>query len=191
MFDRTLTLIENTLITASFLFITLMSFINVLARYVFHGSISFTSELLINLAVLLTLVGASAVTRNGTHPSFSLLRDSLSGNRRKIVVVVICAAMVTFYGVFLWLGMDMVQKQQASGRLTPALQFPQWIFSLALPFGALLGVIRTVQVAYNEIRGREMFADEEAEAIAEAHRQTEASSASRPVSRTDGQDVES
>lgn len=168
MFDRSLTLIENALITVSFFIITIMSFVNVVARYVFHASISFTGELLVNLAVLLTLVGAAAVTRRGTHPGFSMLRDSLTGFRHKLLVVVICAAILTFYVMFLWLGLDMVEKQAASGRLTPALQVPQWIFSLALPFGAFLGAIRTIQVAVIELRGGETFVGEEAEAIAEA-----------------------
>lgn len=168
MFDRTLTIIENVIITTTFFVITMVSFINVVARYVFHGSISFTSELLINLAVLLTLVGASAVTRLGSHPSFSMLRDKLTGLTHKVLVLLVCAAMLAFFVVFCWLGFDMVQKQEASGRLTPALQFPQWIFSLALPFGAALGAVRTVQIAIIELRGGEAFISEEAEAIQEA-----------------------
>jgi C4-dicarboxylate transporter DctQ subunit len=62
----------------------------------------------------------------------------------------------------------MVVDQASSGRLTPALGVPQWIFSLALPFGALLGVIRTVQILVTELRGGEGFQSEETEAIEQA-----------------------
>lgn len=165
MFDIILRRVENAIIAITFLFITLLAFANVVARYVFHASFSFTSELLINLAVLLTMVGAAAATRLGTHPSFSLLRDSSRGVLHKVVVVLVCAGMLAFFLVLLWLGFETAMKQMESGRLTPALQLPQWIFSMGLPLGALLGSIRTVQVAVIELRGGEAFKGEEAEAL--------------------------
>ncbi|WP_051297886.1 TRAP transporter small permease [Brevibacterium album] len=180
MFDKVLTLTENVLMAVTFFTITMVAFVNVVARYVFSASLSFTGELIVNLAVLLTLVGASAATRMGSHPGFSLLRDSLRGGRRMAVALVICAAMFAFYAVFCWLGLDMVQKQAASGRLTPALGFPQWIFSLALPFGALLGGIRTVQIAVIELRGGQALVGEESEAI-EAAEAVRAEYAEPPV----------
>lgn len=165
MLDIILRRLENTLIAVTFLFITLLTFTNVVARYVFHASFSFTVELVINFAVLLTMVGAAAATRLGTHPSFSLLRDLSKGVLHKVVIIVICLGMLTFFAVFLWLGFDTAMKQLASGRLTPALQIPQWLFTMGLPFGALLGAIRTVQVAVIELRGGEAFKGEEAEAL--------------------------
>lgn len=168
MLDLILRRLENTIIALTFLFITLLAFANVVARYVFHASFSFTTELVINLAVLLTMVGASAATRLGTHPSFSLLRDSTKGVLHKLTIIVVCAAMLTFYVVFLWLGWDTAMNQMQSGRLTPALQIPQWILTMGLPIGALLGTIRTIQVAVIELRGGEGFQGEEAEALAAA-----------------------
>lgn len=170
MLDVILRRVENALIAITFLFITLLAFANVVARYVFHASFSFTSELLVNLAVLLTMVGAAAATRLGTHPAFTLLRDSSRGVLRKALVVIVCVGMLVFFAIFLWLGVETALKQLESGRLTPALQIPQWIFSMGLPFGALLGVIRTVQVAVIELRGGEAFSSEEAEAIQMAER---------------------
>ena len=168
MLDLILRRLENTIIALTFLFITLLAFANVVARYVFHASFSFTTELLVNLAVLLTMVGAAAATRLGTHPSFSLLRDSTKGVLHTLTIIVVCAAMLVFYGVLLWLGWDTAMNQLQSGRLTPALQIPQWILTMGLPLGALLGVIRTFQVGTIELRGGEGFQGEEAEALAAA-----------------------
>lgn len=165
MFDTILRRLENTIIAVTFLSITVLAFINVVARYVFHASFSFTSEILINIAVLLTMVGAAAATRLGTHPSFSLLRDKSRGVLHKIVIVLVCAGMLVFFLIFMWLGWNTAMSQFASGRLTPALQVPQGLFSLALPFGALLGAIRSVQVAVIGLRGGEAFHGEEAEAL--------------------------
>ncbi|KAM9862762.1 hypothetical protein ACI1US_01337 [Leucobacter sp. BZR 635] len=180
MLDAILRRVENTIIAATFLFITLLAFANVVARYVFHSSFSFTGELLVNLAALLTMVGAAAATRLGTHPSFSLLRDSTRGWLHKVVIALVCLIMLTFFLIFMWMGWDMAMRQFASGRLTPALQIPQGLLSLALPFGALLGIIRTIQVAVIELRGGDAFVGEESEALAAAAAQTDGDSETRP-----------
>src|SRR5699024_4282522 len=118
MLDSALRVIKNVIIAVTFAFITFLAFANVIARYVFRASFSFTSELLVNLAVLLTLVGASAATRNGSHPAFSMLRDGATGVARKIIVALVCLAMIAFLAIFCWLGYDMVVDQASSGRLT-------------------------------------------------------------------------
>ncbi|WP_430592391.1 TRAP transporter small permease [Humidisolicoccus flavus] len=151
MFDKILTSVENAIITIAFSAITLLTFVNVVSRYVFRGSLSFTVEIVISLAVLLTMVGASAAVRLGSHPGFEVLRTYAKGHLRTIVIVLITLATLAFYFVFMWLGLDMVQKQAASGRSTAALGIPQWFLSLALPLGALMGAVRAVQVCILQI----------------------------------------
>tara|TARA_R110002051_G_scaffold317518_1_gene398790 strand:- start:9360 stop:9857 length:498 start_codon:yes stop_codon:yes gene_type:complete len=155
MFDKILTGAENTIIAVAFSAITLLAFFNVVSRYVLHASIAYTAELVVNLAVLLTLVGAAAAVRLGTHPGFTLLKDSTHGIPRKVVVVIISLAMLTFYLLLLWLGFDMAMKQMESGRLTFALGAPQWIFSMSLPLGAALGALRSVQVVVRELLNKQ------------------------------------
>lgn len=190
MFDTILRRLENGIISITFLFITVLAFANVVARYVFHASFSFTSEMLVNIAVLLTMVGAAAATRLGTHPSFSLLRDKTHGVVHKVVIVIVCTGMLVFFVVFLWIGLDMAMRQFESGRLTPALQVPQGLFSLALPFGALLGAIRTVQVAIIELRGGGAFHSEEAEVLEAAGISTTGADpgTARTLDTTDGKE---
>ncbi|GAB3059968.1 TRAP transporter small permease [Sediminivirga luteola] len=151
MFDTILTRLENTLIVAAFGTITVLSFVNVVSRYLLHGSMSFTTELVINLAVLLTMVGAAAGVRLGTHPGFEVLPTISRGALRTVLVALITLATLAFFLMFLWLGLEMVSRQMATGRLTPALHWPQWVFSLALPAGAALGAIRAVQVAVVQV----------------------------------------
>ena len=54
--------------------------------------------------------------------------------------------------VLLWLGMHLVEGQQSQGRTTPALGVGQWILSLAIPVGAVFGVIRSIQMCVRNIR---------------------------------------
>jgi C4-dicarboxylate transporter DctQ subunit len=72
-----------------------------------------------------------------------------------VVVVAIAVAMFVFLAIFLWLGWDMVTSQLGRGRATPGLGLPQWILSLALPIGAILSMVRVVQLAVVTIRHNE------------------------------------
>ena len=46
----------------------------------------------------------------------------------------------------------MVSFQKLMNQKTPALGMPQWILSLALPLGALMCFIRTIQVIFEEAK---------------------------------------
>lgn len=173
MFDRTLHVFESIIVAVTFASITFIVFANVVSRYALHQSLSFTTELVINAAALLTLIGASAVVREGSHPGFNLLRASSNGLIQKTSIIFVSLMMLVFYGVFLWLGMDMAISQAESGRTTPALGIPQWAFSLALPLGALLGGVRTIQVGILGLKDSDVLADEEDIAIEHAEKAKE------------------
>lgn len=152
MLEKIMTRIENFIIIAAFVTMTIVYFANVVSRYVLNGSLSFTTEIVINLAVLLTMVGASAGIRLGTHPGFDLLPSIAKGSLRTGLVVLIAICTLVFFLLLLWLGWQTTSAQLAQGRLTPALNIPQWIFSMALPAGAALASIRAMQVGYIQIR---------------------------------------
>lgn len=152
MLDRILTRTENWVMVISFLAITLLAFVNVLSRYLLHASLSWSVEIIVGLAVFLIMVGTSAAIRGGAHPDFSVLKDGAKGPLRAVVIIVIGIAMAGFLLLLMWLGMDMVTKQLGSGRATPGLGIPQWILSLAIPIGALMGVIRSIQITLSQLR---------------------------------------
>lgn len=146
MFDKVLTVFENVVMSTAFAAIAVLAFTNVISRYVFHGSLSWSQEIVTALAVYLFMTGTAAALRLGAHPDFSALRDMAKGWLRVAMVVLIGVAIVAFFVVFMWIGLDMLSKQAAGSRSTIALGIPQWILTAALPLGALLGGVRAVQV---------------------------------------------
>lgn len=154
-FDKALTTVENTVIATTFLVLTVLAFINVVSRYLLHASLSWSNEIVVGLAVYTIMIGMSAAIRLRAHPDFTALRDTAPPALRRFVVLLVALAMFAFLAVLLWLGMDMVTSQLERGRTTAALGLPQWILSLALPVGAVLGMIRVAQMAVTTIRHRE------------------------------------
>lgn len=159
MIDKILTAAEKAVLITAFSVITLLVFVNVVSRYVLHASLSFSTELVTNLAVLMIMIGASLGIKYNTHPGFTVARDNSVGLTHKIIVTLICIVMIVFLAFLFWYGYDMASSQIASGRVTPALGIPQGWLSMAVPLGAALATIRTIQQLVLVWQGRDL--DEE------------------------------
>lgn len=143
---------EEIILFVSFVVITAITFINILSRNFMQLSLSFTEEVTINLLVLLTFVGTSLGVRRFAHLGFTLLYDKGSRTLKRVVVIVSSVASSLLFLILLYFGVDMVMFQMQIGQTTPALNLPQWIWSLALPIGAFLCLIRTVQALFIELK---------------------------------------
>lgn len=144
--------IEEVILFITLLVMTLISFANILSRNFFSLSISFTEEITINLFVLLTFVGTAVGVRKYAHLGFTLIFDKVNQSFKKIIIIFSTLMGLILFGVLLWNGLQMVSFQMTIGQKTPALGMPQWILSFSLPFGALLCVIRTIQVGIIELK---------------------------------------
>ena len=156
---------EEMILFVSFVIITGVTFINILSRNFMNLSLSFTEEVTINLLVLLTFVGTALGVRKFAHLGFTLLYDKGNKLTKKVVVIVSSVASLVLFAVLLYFGIDMVLFQMQIGQRTPALNMPQWVWSLGLPLGAFLCIIRTIQALFIELK--EVKALEEAEKAVE------------------------
>lgn len=145
--DRVLGTVENVLAAVPFAIVAVVAFVNVVSRYFLNAALAFTSELTVSLAVWMVMMGGVIALREGGHLGFSALHDTATGAVRSVMTVVITAAILAFLAVLLVFGIDMAVLQAGSGRTTPSIGIPQWLFTLALPIGALLGAYRTVQAS--------------------------------------------
>lgn len=63
----------------------------------------------------------------------------------KIFVAIATVVNCVFYGVLLYTGWQKVLSQMASGKHTYSLNWPEWVFSIFLPIGAVLLIIHTIE----------------------------------------------
>jgi len=131
---------------------TIISFANILSRNFANISLSFTEEITINLFVLLTFVGTAVGVRRYAHLGFTLIYDKVGTAWKKAIIIFSTLAGLVLFGVLFWYGIQMVLFQMDMGQKTPALGMPQWILSSSMAIGALLCVIRTIQVGLKELR---------------------------------------
>lgn len=144
--------IEEIIVVIALAAMTLVSFANIIMRNFANISLSFTEEITINLFVLLTFVGTAIGVRRYAHLGFTLIFDRVNAGLKKGIIIFSLLMSLLLFGVLFWYGIQMSMFQLQLGQRTPALSMPQWILSLSMPIGALLCIIRTVQVTIEELR---------------------------------------
>ncbi|MGC2941219.1 MULTISPECIES: TRAP transporter small permease [unclassified Brevibacterium] len=142
---RVIRFFEDWVVIASFMIIVIVTFVNVLSRYIFKASLAFSEELTINFLVVMTMMGAVVGIRLGAHLGFTYLVENAKGQVRKALLITGTVLIVLFLAVLLIWGGEMTIAQGLRGRATPSLGIPQWLFTLSIPLAGLLGIVRSIQ----------------------------------------------
>ena len=150
---RILDRIEEIVAAVCLSVMTILAFANVVARYVFSASFSFSEEITTYLFVLLSLLGTAIAARRRAHLGLTILTDVVNPGVRKILHIIGYVFAVAFTGAIFYYGIQMVLSQRQLHQVTANMQWPEWIFGSFVPIGALFATVRFVQVLAEEIRG--------------------------------------
>lgn len=131
---------------------TFITFANVVSRYILIQSWSFIEELTTVLFVWVTFLGASVATKRKGHLGLTILTDHLSPKLKKIVALFAVLLSVSLFAILLVYGVNMVISQYKTGQISPALGWPEFIFGLSIPSGALILILRFIELGYREAR---------------------------------------
>lgn len=137
--------IEELIIAVVLAVMSIITFLNVITRNFIQYSLSYTEEITINLFVLLTFVGAAIGVRRGAHLGFTLILEKSPAKIKKFLILFIGILSVFVFIIVTYFAIDMIMFQYQLGSTTPALRFPKWIFSLAIPLGTILCIYRTIE----------------------------------------------
>lgn len=129
---------------------TALTFINVCVRKFSDSQFAWTEELVVNFFVLLIMCGCALCAREGSLISLSLIYDSVSEKVRKVLTVIITVINLGFYVLVLKTGIDKVLTQMANGKRTSSLMWPEWVFTIFLPIGAVLLILHTVEFCVDQ-----------------------------------------
>ncbi len=147
--------IDMAVSAAVLVFMTALTFANVVSRYFIHASIAFTEELTTSLAVLFSLSGAAIAAKRGSHLGLSILTDSLPPRLQRILGAAAYLLSAVFCGALAYYGFFMVQHEYLLKQLTPALKLPEWIYGSFIPIGSIFLCVRFLGGAIRTIRRRE------------------------------------
>ncbi len=130
----------------------LLAFINVITRYFIHYSFAFTEEVEVACLVWLTVLGAAAGFRRGIHLGFNFLELRFPILGRRFLFPLASVLTIVTMCVLAWFSVFQIRDEFGLDIATEALGVPQWWYTLALPVGAVLMIVRVVEATWKELK---------------------------------------
>ncbi|OGA12174.1 MAG: hypothetical protein A2W68_13205 [Betaproteobacteria bacterium RIFCSPLOWO2_02_64_14] len=137
---------ERWLLAVSMAALCIITMANVVVRYFTNFSFAFTEEISVWLMVFMTLVGTATAFRSGSHINVTLLLDRLASGARRATELFALGASSLMFAIVAWYGARMAWDDFRYDVTSPALGWPQWIYSLWLPLLSALIVLRLLHV---------------------------------------------
>ena len=135
-------------ICAIVLFVMLiLTFINVIARYVLLASMPFVEELTCVGLMILSILGAATASKRGAHLGLSVITDLLPKTAKSVIALICDILSAAFCAAIVYLGYLMVQNQFANNVLSMGMSWPVWLYGIWLPIGGAVLFIRQIQLA--------------------------------------------
>jgi len=118
----------------------------ILSRFVFHVSLSWTTEVSVTLMIWMTFLGIAIAVRDRVQVAFELFEGKLTG-RWHVAVTLTQMLLMGFLLVSLawggWLFTQLGMEQQ-----TPS-GIPQWVSFAAVPVGSVLSLLHLTVCAWD------------------------------------------
>jgi C4-dicarboxylate transporter DctQ subunit len=168
MITKIINHIEEGFIALLLAAMTIITFSQVVARYLFNTGAVWALELTVFLFAWLVLFGMSYGVRVGAHIGVDLLVKNLSPRIQRVVGIIAILLCMTYAAILFKGGWDSLSLLLLIGIEAEDLPIPLWIPMLILPIGFALLFIRFAEAGWKLISGKEIemhLADEAKDAI--------------------------
>lgn len=147
--------LDEKISAAVLLFMLALAFVNVVARYVFKASLSYTEEITTMLLVFISTVGSGIAAKRRSHLGLSALTDLFPKKCQRFVgfYANFLGAVVSF--ILLYTGITMAINEYKLGQISIGLQVPTWIYCMFVPVGAAAMTYHFAKAAFLSLRGEE------------------------------------
>jgi C4-dicarboxylate transporter, DctQ subunit len=160
--------LEEGLIALILAVMTMITFTQVIARYVFNYSFVWALETNTFLFGALIFFGMAYGVRVGTHIGVDALVKTMRPRSARIAGAIAAALCISYSVIMFYGGWVYVDKMYQIGIEAQDLPIPQWVPRLVLPIGFGLLILRYSALLYRIVSGKESglhLADEAAEAL--------------------------
>jgi TRAP-type C4-dicarboxylate transport system permease small subunit len=136
--------IERAIGAAAMALICLISFANVVVRYLTDVSFAFTEEYSVFLLVVMTFVGSSLAIATGGHMRLTFFVDRLGRAGRFVCGLIAFAVTAAAFCLLIWYGAKLAHDEFLFGETSAGLGNPTWIYTIWLPLLSLAALLRLI-----------------------------------------------
>jgi len=135
---------EEYFCVASLAVMTLLVFVQVIMRYVFSNSLSWSEEVARYIFLWLSWVGASYAVRERAHFRVEIVINRIKGVPHWALEYVVLVSWFLTSFSFVWLGTELVLFLIENEQVSPAIELPmQWAYA-CMPCGCAMMCMRLV-----------------------------------------------
>ena len=146
---------EEILLVVLMVIMCAVIFIATVARFTGLFVIPWAEELARYCMIWVIFLGIGLAACNGEHFCVESLELFCSGTVLKIIYVLDSVLVVAFSIFASYYGVTILQKQMASGQVTPSLRWPMWIMYLSIPLGLILMALCYAWHTFEKVTGKE------------------------------------
>lgn len=121
---------------------TILIFIQVIMRYVFSNSLSWSEEMARYLFLWCSWIGASYAVKERSHFRVEMFANMIKGQSRKYYELLILIIWALFSLMMTWYGTELLLFIHDSGQISSAMEIPMTIPYASVPAGCGLMFIR-------------------------------------------------
>lgn len=138
---------EDSFCAIILLIMLILTFINVIARYIILASMPFVEELTCVGLMILSILGAATAAKRQAHLGLSVITDLLPQTAQRVIALICDLLSAAFCAAIVYFGYLMVQNQLNNNILSMGMSWPVWLYGIWLPIGGAVLFIREVQLA--------------------------------------------
>ncbi len=129
-----------------------LAFINVVARYVFNGSLTWASELTIYLFLWSTFFGAAYCFKKDAHISVDVIVEKLPPSWAKAMMLLVHVVTLVFLVAVAWYGYQYLLLEIDLDERSVDLEIPMWIPYSVIPVAFAFAAFRVAEKIVEIIR---------------------------------------
>ncbi|MDR3231882.1 MAG: TRAP transporter small permease [Synergistaceae bacterium] len=132
---------------------TLLVFCQVVMRYVFRNSLSWSEELARFIFMWLSWIGASYAVKERSHFRVEMFANLMKGRRRIRFELLILVIWFAFAAIMTWLGTRLTIFLMEKRQISPAMEIPMsWVYA-SVPAGCGLMAVRLIVEIVKILKG--------------------------------------
>jgi C4-dicarboxylate transporter, DctQ subunit len=144
--------LEEGTLAVTLLGLSVLAFVQVVARYLFGVSFTWFEELSRYLGVFMTFLGAGLGVKYGLHFSMDFMVERVPPKAARVMRLVSALIAVALFLTLAWLGGQHCAKLMHFNALSPAMKIPMFWAYLPIPFFSLVMAARFGLRAWREVR---------------------------------------
>ena len=146
--------LEETILLILLVLMTCIMGIQIVSRYVFQNSLTWSEELVRYMFVWSAFLGIPFCIKHGLSIKVDQFRNLFPVPLQRILMYIDKIIIFLLFLVLFIYSFKVVRATYLSGQTSPAMQLPMWTVQISVTVSSLLSMIRSVQNLLSLVRGK-------------------------------------